>query len=142
MFFFRFTGAFTGVLLLLQVSAATVKSIELQLVRVETVKHPDSGKIAREATEIQNIQIGDGDVTRNLVIPMYMVRLSALCLSCVPSCPRVHIQCVAPFSPRALLRWCPDLSSSFHLPHDDHRAVQGRVRSELDRRVWRRLHGH
>jgi hypothetical protein len=63
----------------LQVSAATVKSIELQLVRVETVMHPESGKTAREATEIQNIQIGDGDVTRNLVIPMYMVRTGFIC---------------------------------------------------------------
>lgn len=51
----------------IEASQAPVKSVELQLVRVETVKHPDSGNTAREATEIQNIQIGDGDVCRNLV---------------------------------------------------------------------------
>ena len=28
---------------------------------------------AREATEIQNIQLADGDVCRDLVIPIYMV---------------------------------------------------------------------
>lgn len=28
---------------------------------------------ARDATEIQNIQIADGDVCRNLPIPIYMV---------------------------------------------------------------------
>lgn len=31
------------------------------------------GKTVREATEIQNIQIGDGDVCRNLVMPLYMI---------------------------------------------------------------------
>mmetsp|Transcript_84735 Transcript_84735/g.164392 ORF Transcript_84735/g.164392 Transcript_84735/m.164392 type:complete len:301 (-) Transcript_84735:42-944(-) len=63
-----FTGEVT-----IAVSEAQIKSIELQLVRVETVKHPDSGSTAREATEIQNIQIGDGDICRNLVIPLYMI---------------------------------------------------------------------
>jgi len=48
---------FTGEVTVME-SAAQVKSIELQLVRVETVKHPDTGNTAREATEIQNIQIG------------------------------------------------------------------------------------
>jgi len=61
-----FTGEIT-----IQVSAAQIKSIELQLVRVESVM--DSGNTAREATEIQNIQIGDGDMCRNLVIPLYMI---------------------------------------------------------------------
>lgn len=51
----------------IEASQAPVKSVELQLVRVETVTHPDTAKSAREATEIQNIQIGDGDVCRNLV---------------------------------------------------------------------------
>jgi hypothetical protein len=61
-----FTGEIT-----IQVSVAQVKSIELQLVRVETVV--DSSNTAREATEIQNIQIADGDVCRNVVIPLYMI---------------------------------------------------------------------
>eukprot|EP01041_Mallomonas_annulata_P008235 gene8235-16937_t len=52
-------------------SDSTVKSIELQLVRVETV-NIDSQNI-REATEIQNIQIADGNICRLLNIPMHMV---------------------------------------------------------------------
>lgn len=52
-------------------SKAGIKSIELQLVRVETCSF--SEQEAREATEIQNIQIADGDVARNLAIPIHMV---------------------------------------------------------------------
>ncbi|KAJ8600773.1 hypothetical protein CTAYLR_006117 [Chrysophaeum taylorii] len=54
-------------------SEAQVKSVELQLVRAETVRHAELANSAREATEIQNIQIADGDVTRNLVVPIYMI---------------------------------------------------------------------
>lgn len=50
---------------------AEIKSIELQLVRVETCTYMEGE--AREATEIQNIQIADGDVVRNLAIPIYFV---------------------------------------------------------------------
>ena len=52
-------------------SKAAVKSIELQLVRVETVAYAEGQ--AREATEIQNVQVADGNVCRDLVIPLYMV---------------------------------------------------------------------
>ncbi|XP_050517243.1 vacuolar protein sorting-associated protein 26C isoform X1 [Diabrotica virgifera virgifera] len=48
-----------------------VTSIELQLVRVETCGCAEG--YAREATEIQNIQIGDGDVPHHIPIPIYMV---------------------------------------------------------------------
>jgi len=48
-----------------------IKSIELQLVRVESCAYAEGE--AREATEIQNIQIGDGNVVRNLAIPLHMV---------------------------------------------------------------------
>eukprot|EP01130_Rhizamoeba_saxonica_P003011 TRINITY_DN1310_c0_g1_i1.p1 TRINITY_DN1310_c0_g1~~TRINITY_DN1310_c0_g1_i1.p1 ORF type:complete len:299 (-),score=67.22 TRINITY_DN1310_c0_g1_i1:43-810(-) len=47
-----------------------IKSIELQLIRVETSGCSDG--FAREATEIQNIQIADGDIMRNFEIPIYM----------------------------------------------------------------------
>ena len=57
----------------IQESEVPIKSIELQLVRVETVCDAAAGKTAKESTEIQNIQIGDGDVCRNIVIPMYMI---------------------------------------------------------------------
>lgn len=52
-------------------SFSPIKSIELQLVRVETVTF--GTRTLKEATEIQNIQIGDGNVCRGLNIPMYMV---------------------------------------------------------------------
>lgn len=47
-----------------------ITSLELQLIRVENAA--TQANIAREATEIQNIQIGDGDVMRMLEIPVYM----------------------------------------------------------------------
>ena len=52
-------------------SAAVIRSIELQLVRVETCGCAEG--YARDPTEIQNIQIADGDVCRGMVIPIYMV---------------------------------------------------------------------
>ncbi|KAF2069815.1 hypothetical protein CYY_008866 [Polysphondylium violaceum] len=55
----------------IEAAEATIKSIELQLVRVETCGCADG--YAREVTEIQNIQIGDGDVCRNFNIPLWMV---------------------------------------------------------------------
>jgi hypothetical protein len=51
--------------------SATIKSIELQLVRVETCGYQDG--MAREATEIQNIQIADGPVCHGWPIPVYMI---------------------------------------------------------------------
>ncbi|KAK0054348.1 Vacuolar protein sorting-associated protein 26C [Biomphalaria glabrata] len=50
---------------------AQIKSIEIQLVRVETCGCAEG--FAKDATEIQNIQIADGDVARNMAIPIYMV---------------------------------------------------------------------
>eukprot|EP01039_Chlorochromonas_danica_P000118 gene117-126_t len=57
---------------IVELSAVPVKSLELQLVRVETVTTAD-GRVTKEATEVQTIQIGDGNVCRNLSVPMYMV---------------------------------------------------------------------
>mmetsp|Transcript_11909 Transcript_11909/g.35768 ORF Transcript_11909/g.35768 Transcript_11909/m.35768 type:complete len:311 (-) Transcript_11909:108-1040(-) len=62
---------FTGELVV-EESEAAVKSVELLLVRSETVKQ-DTGAVIKEATEIQNLQIADGDVCRNLVVPIYMI---------------------------------------------------------------------
>ncbi|CAG9816314.1 unnamed protein product [Phaedon cochleariae] len=61
---------FKGKLVLVK-CAVPVRSIELQLVRVETCGCAEG--YAREATEIQNIQIGDGDAPQNIPIPIYMV---------------------------------------------------------------------
>ncbi|GJQ79415.1 hypothetical protein Trydic_g16274 [Trypoxylus dichotomus] len=51
--------------------AVAIKSIELQLVRVETCGCAEG--YAREATEIQNIQIGDGNIPHKTEIPIYMI---------------------------------------------------------------------
>jgi len=48
-----------------------IKCIELQLVRVETCGCADG--FAKEATEIQNIQIADGDIARGFQVPIYMI---------------------------------------------------------------------
>lgn len=61
-----FTGEVT-----IESSAAVIKSIELQLVRVETCGCADG--YAKEATEIQNIQVAEGDVCRGLAIPLHMI---------------------------------------------------------------------
>lgn len=52
-------------------SEERIRSLELQLVRVEVVRRDD--KTAVERTEIQNLQIGDGDVPRGVAIPLYMI---------------------------------------------------------------------
>jgi len=61
---------FTGEISVLR-SEAPIKSIELQLVRVETCGCLEG--YAKDATEIQNIQIAEGDVCRNFPIPLYMI---------------------------------------------------------------------
>lgn len=48
-----------------------VKSIELQFVRVETCAYTEGD--VREATEVQNIQLAEGNVCKNFGIPIYMV---------------------------------------------------------------------
>ncbi|KAG9510339.1 Vacuolar protein sorting-associated protein 26C [Fragariocoptes setiger] len=66
-----FTGEFV-----VEFCEATIRSVELQLVRVETHKNnpgsarPDGNK---EATEVQNIQICEGDIERGTTIPIYMI---------------------------------------------------------------------
>lgn len=57
--------------LCIELSAATINSVELQLVRVESISLDD--RVTKEATEVQNIQIGEGDICRNFTVPMYMV---------------------------------------------------------------------
>lgn len=57
--------------LLIKKCAVDIKSIELQLVRVESCTYLEGE--AREATEIQNIQIAEGNIVRGLSIPIFMV---------------------------------------------------------------------
>ncbi|KAK3876977.1 hypothetical protein Pcinc_018266 [Petrolisthes cinctipes] len=62
-----------------------ISSIELQLVRVETCGSVEGH--TREASEIQNIQIGEGDVCRGVALPVYMVfpRLFTCATTIAPS---------------------------------------------------------
>ncbi|XP_067007450.1 vacuolar protein sorting-associated protein 26C isoform X2 [Anabrus simplex] len=64
------TKPFTGELVV-ESCEVPIKSIELQLVRVETCGCAEG--YARDATEIQNIQIGEGNVPCGLAIPIYMI---------------------------------------------------------------------
>ncbi|XP_054275306.1 vacuolar protein sorting-associated protein 26C-like [Macrosteles quadrilineatus] len=64
------TKPFTGHLVV-ESCEIGIKSIELQLVRVETCGCAEG--YARDATEIQNIQIGEGNVARGIHIPIYMI---------------------------------------------------------------------
>lgn len=48
-----------------------IRSIDLQLMRVETCGGDHS--FSKESSEIQSIQVADGDVARNLSIPLYMI---------------------------------------------------------------------
>lgn len=61
---------------------ATIRSVELQLVRVETCGNTllndipssmNTRNVCRDATEVQNIQIGDGNLLRNIPIDIHMV---------------------------------------------------------------------
>ncbi|XP_069677159.1 vacuolar protein sorting-associated protein 26C isoform X1 [Periplaneta americana] len=64
------TKPFTGELVV-ERCELPIKSVELQLVRVETCGCAEG--YARDATEIQNIQIGEGNVPCGMAIPIYMI---------------------------------------------------------------------
>jgi hypothetical protein len=53
-------------------SEIPIKSLELQFIRNETVFSPGGEQVA-EISEIQNLQIGDGDVIKNIEIPLFMI---------------------------------------------------------------------
>lgn len=64
------TVPFTGEVVV-EESSVPIRSIEVQLVRVESVLYDN--QISRESTEVQNIQIGEGNTCRGMIVPMYMV---------------------------------------------------------------------
>jgi len=66
----RIDSPFTGELKV-ESSEIPIKSMELQLVRVETCGCAEG--FAKDATEIQNLQIAEGDVCRDMYIPIYMI---------------------------------------------------------------------
>jgi hypothetical protein len=53
-------------------SEIQIKSVELQFVRNETIYLPGNESLT-EISEIQNLQIGDGDVNREVEIPLFMI---------------------------------------------------------------------
>jgi hypothetical protein len=53
-------------------SEVAIKSLELQFVRNETVILA-GGETISDISEIQNLQIGDGDVNRDVEIPLFMI---------------------------------------------------------------------
>ena len=61
-----FTEPFDGYIIKRH-SELQIKSVEIQLVRVETFEHKTS------ATEVQNIQVADGDCINDIEIPTYML---------------------------------------------------------------------
>nr|CAB3267631.1 Down syndrome critical region protein 3 homolog [Phallusia mammillata] len=61
-----FTGEFV-----VEHSETAIQSVELQLLRVETVGSVEG--FAREVSTIQNIEIGSGDICRGLTVPIYMI---------------------------------------------------------------------
>lgn len=70
---FRLTEPITGTFVI-EKCDAIIRSVELQLVRVETCGiTPGDRDYSRDATEVQNIQIGDGNLLRNITIPVHMI---------------------------------------------------------------------
>ena len=57
-----------------------IKSIELQFSRNEKILNNEFSGVS-EVSEIQNLQIGDGDVIRNLEIPVFMIFPRSFCCS-------------------------------------------------------------
>ena len=66
----QINSPFTGELEIKE-AKVPIKSISLQLVRVESIIFEDG--TSKEPTEVQNIQIAAGDICRKLVIPLYMI---------------------------------------------------------------------
>ena len=62
----QFTEPLDGYIIIKE-SEFVIKSIEVQLVRVENFE----GRTY--ATEVQNIQVADGDAIRDMEIPLYML---------------------------------------------------------------------
>lgn len=55
----------------IDIADSPIRSIDLQMLRVERIE--SEVRTLNERTEIQLIQICDGNVTRNIEIPLYMI---------------------------------------------------------------------
>jgi hypothetical protein len=70
---YKIADPFTGTIIV-ENSEAEIESIDLQLTRVETCGNAEAaGQAAKEATEIQSLQLVHGDPCRGLPIHIYMV---------------------------------------------------------------------
>lgn len=70
---FRLSEPITGEFVI-EKCDSVIQSVELQLVRIETCGlTPGDRDYSRDATEVQNIQLGDGDLLRRLPVPIYMI---------------------------------------------------------------------
>ncbi|CAG9328976.1 unnamed protein product [Blepharisma stoltei] len=67
---FELNGDFNGWLSVME-SSKGIKSIELQVIRIESITSND-GTI-KEATEVQSLQIADGNVRKGAQIPLFML---------------------------------------------------------------------
>ncbi|PRP75088.1 hypothetical protein PROFUN_03924 [Planoprotostelium fungivorum] len=68
---FNINKPFTGYIIVEECDEK-IRSIEVQLVRVETCGGGTDG-VSKESTEIQNIQVADGDPQKGISIPLFMV---------------------------------------------------------------------
>lgn len=70
---FRLSEPVTGEFVI-EKCESIIRGVELQLVRIETCGlTPGDRDYSRDATEVQNIQLGDGNLLRQLPIPIYMI---------------------------------------------------------------------
>jgi hypothetical protein len=87
---------------------AVIRSVEIQLVRIETVGQDSA--FTKEATEVQNIQIADGDPPRGIPISIHMVCVFVMLLF------YDHFFTYFVFS--------ADISSLVHVPFSGHKNIQ------------------
>ncbi len=65
----------TGELVVEECEGAPVRSVEVQLLRVESTSSASSDSsvlVRRPASEVQTLQAADGDVARNSPVPLHM----------------------------------------------------------------------
>lgn len=67
---FELDREFNGWVVVIE-SNRQIKSIDLQLIRIESIFSGDTG--FKEPTEVQSLQIADGDVRKGAKVPLYML---------------------------------------------------------------------
>jgi hypothetical protein len=70
--------------IIIKESEISIKSIELQFIRNEAVTL-STGEVLNENSEIQNLQVGDGDVNRDVEIPLFMIFPRNFCCATLDS---------------------------------------------------------